>query len=129
MSAKYHRAGAERMRGVPGGRPPGLKRYVAVVAAFLGRLGDRPGDRPPGLRRVDDLVDDTEVQGPLQAADGPLVLGRQRRLCLVSLSGSVAASVRRCRIRIAATAPITATSAPGQASTRVAPSDRAFIAM
>ncbi len=46
-----------------------------------------------------------------------------------SCSGGTEASVRRCRMRTAATAPITATSAPGQANTRVAPSEREFIAM
>ena len=45
------------------------------------------------------------------------------------MSGATSASLRRCRIRIAATAPITATSAPGQANTLVAPSEREFIAM
>ena len=30
MSAKYHRAGAERMRGVPGGRPPGQHGNAAL---------------------------------------------------------------------------------------------------
>ena len=36
-------------------------------------------------------------------------------------SAGTSASRRRCRMRTAATAPITATSAPGQANTRVAP--------
>ena len=38
-------------------------------------------------------------------------------------SSATSASLRRCRMRTAATAPITATSAPGQANTRVAPRD------
>src|SRR5262252_410724 len=46
-----------------------------------------------------------------------------------SLSAGTAASLRLCRMRIAGTEPITATSAPGQANTLVAPSDREFIAM
>ena len=45
------------------------------------------------------------------------------------ISGATSSSLRRCRMRIAATAPITATSAPGQAKTLVAPSAREFIAM
>jgi hypothetical protein len=45
------------------------------------------------------------------------------------MSGATSASLRRCRIRIAATAPITATSAPGHANTLVAPREREFIAM
>ena len=45
------------------------------------------------------------------------------------ISGETSASLRRCRIRMAATAPITATSAPGHAKTRVAPRERAFMAM
>ena len=43
--------------------------------------------------------------------------------------GATSRSLRRCRIRTAATAPMTATSAPGHANTRVAPRARAFMAM
>ena len=100
-----------------------------MAAAGLRRLCDRAGDRPAGLRRVDDLVDDTEVQGALQAAYGALVLGGQRRLGLVQLVRIGRGERAPVQIRIAATAPITATSALGQASTRVAPSEREFIAM
>ena len=50
--------------------------------------------------------------------------------CRASRSSSgAAASVRLCRMPTAALAPITATSASGQANTFVAPSEREFIAM
>ena len=79
---------------------------------------------------LDDLVDDADLDRLVDAAGDPLVLGGQLGLDLrAHVVGATSASLRRCRIRTAATAPITATSAPGQAKTLVAPSERAFMAM
>ncbi len=101
-----------------------------MSAALARGLGDRVQDSLPGLSRLDDLVDDAKRDRARQAADDLLMLGGEPgpRPAWRSSAGA-AASVRRCRMRTAATEPMTATSAPGQASTFVAPSAREFIAM
>ena len=101
-----------------------LQRDVAVLAASA-RGGRRsPGRAPAGLR------------GSIISSTTPSSTARSRppaiRSCSAASSSSqrvraaraaTAASLLRCRMRTAATAPITATSAPGQAKTLVAPSD------
>ena len=118
------RAGAHRRRKpVPG---TGLRAGCCRARPrTLRRLGDGPGERRPGRGRLDDLVDDAELHGPVQPAGELLVLGGQLlpRPPAAAPAGT-SASVRRCRMRIAATAPITATSASGQAKTLVAPERR-----
>ena len=107
---------------------PAGARAGCCRGAASGRVGD--GGLRADAWRLDDLVDDADLDRLVDAAGDPLVLGGQLGLDLRrGSSGETSASLRRCRIRIAATAPITATSAPGQANTLVAPSERAFIAM
>ena len=101
----------------------------SCAAAACGRLGQRLRQLAAGVRRVDHLVDHADLDGAVDAAGDPLVLGGQllvQRLTLVLRSGG---QLLRCRMPTAALAPITATSAPGQAKTLVAPSEREFIAM
>ena len=108
---------------------PRSQRDVGVRSPELGCLGDGPGQfaaRPAGL---DDRVDDAELDRAAQAAGAPSCSAASSVSTSCRRSGGTEASVRRCRMRMAATAPITATSAPGQAKTRVAPSARQFIAM
>ena len=87
------------------------------------------GDGAPGVCRFDDLVDHADLHGLVDATGDELVLCGELGLDLWPDLGETSASLRRWRTRMAATDPITATSAPGQAKTLVAPRDRAFIAM
>ena len=129
---------SEPLGSCPGSRPaaisspgrPAHSGMLACCALQLGGRGDGPGQlaaRPAGL---DDRVDDAELDARGSGRRRP---ARARRPApsrpRAGCSGGTEASVRRCRMRMAATAPITATSAPGQAKTRVAPSARQFIAM
>ena len=82
------------------------------------------------LARSNDLIDDADLAPPYPRRPR---CARAQRPALPRPAGgassATSASLRRCRIRTAAIGPITATSAPGQAKTRVAPRERAFIAM
>ena len=93
-------------------------------------FGQRCGDPAAGVGGVDLFVDDADLDGVVHTTGDPLVLGGKllvQRLTLVILGA--AASFFLCRMPTAALAPITATSASGQANTLVAPNEREFIAM
>ena len=77
-------------------------------------VGDRPGQRRTGRRRLDHLVHDADLHGPVNATGDALVLLGQLSLDLSPEVGGYLGSRRRCRIRTAATAPITATSRPAR---------------
>ena len=100
-----------------------------MPAAPSRSLGHGLGELAAGVGRVDLLVDDTDLDGGVHPAGDALVLLGQllvQGLALVIGSGGELALVQDAT---AALAPITATSASGQANTFVAPSEREFIAM
>lgn len=100
-----------------------------MPATTRGRLGQRLGQHAAGLRRIDLGVDDTDLDRAVHTAGDPLVLEREFLVQGVALVIGAAASFFLCRMPTAALAPMTATSASGQANTLVAFSDREFIAM
>lgn len=81
------------------------------------------------MRRVDLLVDHTDVQRTVDPAGDALMLGGQLVVQRFAFVLGAAANFFLCRMPTAALAPITATSASGQANTLVAFNDREFIAM
>lgn len=106
-----------------------LQRDVLVPAAAGGRLGQRLGQLAAGVGGVDLLVHHADLDGGVHAAGDAFVFGGELLVQRLAVLGAAAASFFLCRMPTAALAPMTATSASGQAKTFVAPSDREFIAM
>lgn len=100
-----------------------------MTAAPVRGLGQGLGQLAAGVGRIDLLVDHADLDGGIHTAGDPLVLDGQLLVQRLTLVIRAAASLRLCRMPTAALAPITATSASGQANTLVALSEREFIAM
>ena len=94
------------------------------------RVVDRPGDRAAGAAGLDDLVDDADLDGLVDAAGDPLVLGGQLGLDLrPDLGGDLGELAPVQDPDRGDRRPSPRPRRPATRSTRVAPSERAFIAM